>query len=271
MPHALEFPRMLRPVVPLVRGERLAALRRRIVDKLVALAFGHSSWRGRGFARRRAGLYPRFATIVGALNHLPEPVARLRGEDAIRINRRAFQVINRPARKKRAVDVPLFALAVRRQNERAFARAHQYAYFAHLRLLVVFRVPLKSNTATESTSTCLVPAAIAADMLALSLYVNSLHLQSNISAQLRRQTFHPTTGAQELCTCLRDLERPKYVVQALERGIQADFHPRPCLPERKTSSGPSCDCPDRSGTLPWTTCSTWLRAARRALLPCRMP
>src|SRR6185437_9004372 len=141
VPHALEFPRMLRSVVPLVRGERLAALRRRIVDKLVALAFGHSTGCGGRFARRRARLNPGLASIVGALNHLPEPVARLRGEDAVRVNRRALQVIHRPARKKRAAHVPLFALAIRRQNECAFARAHQYAYFAHPRLLVVFFVP----------------------------------------------------------------------------------------------------------------------------------
>ena len=36
MPHALELPRMLRAVVPLVRGQRLAGLRGGVVDKLVA-------------------------------------------------------------------------------------------------------------------------------------------------------------------------------------------------------------------------------------------
>src|SRR5438477_3209945 len=35
VPDAFEFPRMLRPVVPLVRGERLATRRRSVVDKLV--------------------------------------------------------------------------------------------------------------------------------------------------------------------------------------------------------------------------------------------
>ena len=38
MPDALEFPGMLRAVVPLMRGERLAGFRRSVVDELVALA-----------------------------------------------------------------------------------------------------------------------------------------------------------------------------------------------------------------------------------------
>ena len=38
MPDALELPGMLRAVVPLVRGERLAGLGRSVVDELVALA-----------------------------------------------------------------------------------------------------------------------------------------------------------------------------------------------------------------------------------------
>ena len=40
VPDPLEFPGMLRAVVPLVRGERLAGFGRRVVDELVAVAFG---------------------------------------------------------------------------------------------------------------------------------------------------------------------------------------------------------------------------------------
>src|SRR5580704_8426431 len=41
MPYALEFPGMLRPVIPLVRGERLAVLGRSVVHEFVALARRH--------------------------------------------------------------------------------------------------------------------------------------------------------------------------------------------------------------------------------------
>ena len=84
MPDALEFPRVLRAVVPLVRRERLAGLRRRVVDELVALALGHAVGRGGRLAGRRAGLVPGFAAVVGALDDLPEPAAGLRGVDPIR-------------------------------------------------------------------------------------------------------------------------------------------------------------------------------------------
>ena len=74
---------------------------------------------------------PGFAAVVGALNDLAEPAAGLRGVDAVRIGGRSLQVINLPAGKVRSADVPLFALAVGGQNERALVRADQDSYFAH--------------------------------------------------------------------------------------------------------------------------------------------
>src|SRR5260370_39506191 len=62
MPYPLEFPRMLRAVVPLMRGERLASFGRRIVNELVA--GGLRGARGRRLSRRSSRLVPGFAAIV---------------------------------------------------------------------------------------------------------------------------------------------------------------------------------------------------------------
>src|SRR6266571_5814657 len=71
MPDTLELPRMLGAVVPLMSGERFAGSRGSVVHELVALAFGHSFWRG-PFARRGPRLCPSFAAVIGPLNDLPE-------------------------------------------------------------------------------------------------------------------------------------------------------------------------------------------------------
>ena len=131
MPDPLELPRMLRAVVPLVRGQRFAGFRRRVVDELVAFALGHAV-RGRGrFARGRAGLVPGFAAVVRALDDLAEPTAGLRRIDAIGIDAGTLEVVNLPAREMRPADIPFLALAVRSQNECAFACADQNSYSAH--------------------------------------------------------------------------------------------------------------------------------------------
>ena len=88
---------MLRAVVPLVRAGDA------VVDELVA------------------DRLPGLAAVVGALDHLPEPAAGLRRIEPVRVNGRAFEVIDLPARKVRAADVPLLALAVRGQDERALS------------------------------------------------------------------------------------------------------------------------------------------------------
>ena len=107
MPDALELPGMRRAVVPLVRAGDA------VVDELVA--------------HRLPGL----AAVVAALDHLPEPAAGLRGVDPIRIDGRAFEMIDLPAAEERAVDVPLLALAVGGQDERAFAGADENANGGH--------------------------------------------------------------------------------------------------------------------------------------------
>ena len=68
---------------------------------------------------------PGFAAVVGALNDLAEPAAGLRGVDAVRIDGRALEVVDLPAGEVRAADVPLLALAVGGEDERAFAGADQ--------------------------------------------------------------------------------------------------------------------------------------------------
>src|SRR3954470_15745114 len=123
MPDPLEFPRMLCAIVPLMRRERLAVGRLRVVSELIALAHREAFGRFRFLARRRAWLKPGFAAVVGALNNLAKPTARLRRVDAIGINGRAFKVVHLPAAKVRAGNIPLLALAVGREDKRAFARA----------------------------------------------------------------------------------------------------------------------------------------------------
>ena len=108
MPDALELPGVLRAVVPLVSAG----------DALVRELVAHR--------------LPGLAAVVRALDHLPEPAAGLRGVQPVRVNGRALEVINLPARKVRAADRPLLALAVRCQDERALPRANQHSYFAHL-------------------------------------------------------------------------------------------------------------------------------------------
>ena len=103
----------------------------RVVDELVALALGHAFGRGGRLAGRRAGLVPGFAAVVGALDDLPEPAAGLRGVDAVRIDRRALEVINLPAGEVRPADLPLLALAVGGENERAFLGADEDADGGH--------------------------------------------------------------------------------------------------------------------------------------------
>src|SRR5580692_9004921 len=82
-----------------------------------------------------ADRFPCFAAVIGALNQLAEPPGGLRRVDPVGVYGRAFEVIHFPAGKVRAADVPLLALAVRRQDERALARADENSHSAHQQLL----------------------------------------------------------------------------------------------------------------------------------------
>ena len=113
VPDALELPRVRRAVVPLVRA-RLAVVGELVADRL-----------------------PCLAAVVGSLDELPEPARGLRRVQPVRVDRRALHVVDLPAPEVRAADVPLAALGIRRQDERALACSHQHPYSAHRSLLVV--------------------------------------------------------------------------------------------------------------------------------------
>src|SRR5262249_35558976 len=109
MPDSLELPGVLRAVIPLMSGERLARLGRCVVNKFVAFTFGPATLiRGQA----ATGHLPCFAAVTRALDDLSEPTAGLRCIDAIRIGWRSLHMVDFPAGKVRTTDVPLFALAV---------------------------------------------------------------------------------------------------------------------------------------------------------------
>src|SRR5215813_8862484 len=118
MPHPLELPGMLCAVVPLMCGERRGGA---VVREFVALTFGPTAGIGRRLTRRRPGLVPGFAAVVGALDHLAEPAAGLRGVDAVGIFRRALEVIDLPPSEVRARNLPVLAFAVSSKDECAFS------------------------------------------------------------------------------------------------------------------------------------------------------
>jgi hypothetical protein len=107
VPDPLEFPRVRRPVVPLMRSGH-ALIVERVPDRR-----------------------PRRAAVVGALDHLPEPTTALGCVDAVRIGRGSLDVVHLPACEVRARDVPALAFFIRRQHERTLARADQQAYCGH--------------------------------------------------------------------------------------------------------------------------------------------
>ena len=107
VPDALEFPRVRRSVVPLVRAGHA------VVRELVA------------------GRLPCVAAVIGSVDDLAEPAAALRRVEAVRIRGRPLDVIDLPPAEQRPVDVPALALRVRREDERALARADEYSYCAH--------------------------------------------------------------------------------------------------------------------------------------------
>src|ERR1019366_2702567 len=94
MPDARELPGAEGAVVPLVSADLT------LVSELVA-------------PRR-----PRLAGVVGTLDHLAEPAAGLRCVQPVRVDRRALHMVDFPAPKVGAGDIPLLALAVRCQHER---------------------------------------------------------------------------------------------------------------------------------------------------------
>ncbi len=107
VPDALELPGAGRAVVPLVGAGDA------VVDELVPHRL------------------PRLAAVVGALDLLPEPAARLRRVEPIRVGGRSLEVVHLPAREVGTADVPPLALSIRSQDERALLRADENPYSAH--------------------------------------------------------------------------------------------------------------------------------------------
>ena len=126
MPDSLEFPRMRRPVVPLVSAGDT------VVHELIT------------------NRLPRLAAIVRPLDDLSEPTAGLRRIQPIRVSRRSLEMVDLPSSKVRPIDVPSFALGVRRQHERALPCANQYSYSAHPLVLPVGRPRLGGSFLTTS-------------------------------------------------------------------------------------------------------------------------
>src|SRR5262245_32369657 len=161
MPDPLELPRVRCAVVPLVRGKGFAGFRRRVVNKLVAFALGHTFRGGGRFAGRCSGLVPGLTTVIRTLNNLSKPAARLRSVQPIRIGGRSLEMIDFPARKVGTADVPPFALCVRCEDERALARANQYSYSAHNLLLPAFRFRINFFFARRSATASAAPRSLA--------------------------------------------------------------------------------------------------------------
>src|SRR5262245_23642437 len=107
MPDPRELPRMRRAVVPLVRPG----------GALVAELVAHR--------------LPGRPAVIGPLDHLPEPAVGLRRVQPIRVRGGPLDVVDLPACKVGAADVPPLPLAIRIQDERALARTHQYPYATH--------------------------------------------------------------------------------------------------------------------------------------------
>src|SRR5687767_13661070 len=98
---------MRRPVVPLMRSGNA------FVGELIASRL------------------PRLATVVRALNDLPEPAARLRRVKTVRVRRRSLDVVDLPSAEMRSAHIPAIARAVGRENETAFAGTHENSNAAH--------------------------------------------------------------------------------------------------------------------------------------------
>ncbi len=128
MPGSLKLPRAGRAVVPLVSAGDA------VIHEFVAHCL------------------PSLATIIGALNQLPEPTAVLRRIEPIQVCWRSLEMVDLPAGKVGAGDLPPFARRIRSQNECALARPDQYSYTAHLSLFPEPRAGLRSILVMDANS-----------------------------------------------------------------------------------------------------------------------
>ena len=195
MPDARELPRVRRAVVPLMGA-------------------GHP-FVGERLVRRLPGP----AAVVRALNQLAEPAAGLRRIEAIRIGRRSLQVVDLPAGEVRAADVPLLALAVRREDERALAS------FRPARCTPLIRRSSRSSRASND-----------AWRLCARLELWSIKRVSAMSTKRRPLPIRaPHAGNDTSALVMQQL------VLARQRAPQRDCQPRP--PRARgiyTAPGPEC-------------------------------
>src|SRR5262245_731236 len=77
VPHPLEFPRVLRAVVPLMSRQWRAGFCRSVIDELVALTLRPTLWAFQ-ILGLTTGREPSFTAVVGPLDDLAEPTAALR-------------------------------------------------------------------------------------------------------------------------------------------------------------------------------------------------
>src|SRR5690606_15027315 len=115
VPHPLELPGMRGAVVPLVRS------RHAVILELVAYRF------------------PAPAAVARMLDELAEPTTRLRGPDAVGVDRGALEVVDLPPREMGPLDLPVLARGVGGDHERPLAGSYQDADTGHEHLLSVVR------------------------------------------------------------------------------------------------------------------------------------
>src|SRR5580704_16560884 len=99
MPNSLEFPRMRRAIVPLMRA------RNAVVGELVA------------------GRLPSLAAIVRTLDQLSVPACGLGYVQPVGVDGRCLQMVNLPAAEVRPADVLLVARSIGTKNKRSLFRA----------------------------------------------------------------------------------------------------------------------------------------------------
>ena len=175
MPDALELPGARCAVVPLVRAGD-AVVHERVPHRL-----------------------PRLAPIVGALDLLPEPAAGLRRIQPMRVSGRALEVVDLPAAKVGATDIPPSRLA------------------SDLRTNAPLRVPTSTRTVLIPASLFVIRAGLGTQLLPVPAKAPPLSLR----VHLRTQAFFllPEFG------CKRGTEvlRLKYLTN-LDLGLRVMGH-----------------------------------------------
>src|ERR1700694_3171217 len=167
MPDALELPGTRRAVVIEVRAG-CALVRELVSDRI-----------------------PGLASVVRALNDLPEPAGVLGGIDPVGVDRRPLDVVDVPAGDVRSADVPLLALGIRCHHECALVRPNQYPNSAHASLL-----PESSLRALREYGTPPIQAGISSSSIATSTWLAAGSGRSTVAATISETNASPVATAQ---------------------------------------------------------------------------